>query len=166
MQYAWAGKLAYKKNIIEVGCGEGYGAQILSLFATSYLGIDISPTFLKRAKNKQMFCPANFEIADVDVPLNNFGVLQNTLFIAFETLEHIKYPKDLVRSLAEAGLPLLFSVPHNYPHSLHITDYYCLDDVKELAGAYKSTQFWYMKDGQITEQPVDNPDRYIGYCQP
>ncbi len=50
-RYKFAAKMASaNKDVLELGCSEGIGAQILSEFASSYTGVDLDPEAVRAAK--------------------------------------------------------------------------------------------------------------------
>ncbi len=161
--YLWAAKHVYGKRILEIGSGEGYGAQLLSLFVTKIEGIDSSPAFTRRAQSNKYHCPARFQQANLEVDKIDFGDAQAV--VAFEILEHLINPHHFLSQIP-AGVPLLFSVPHNYPHPLHVTDFNSWADVHKMVSPhFKETQIFWMKDGVVYdhEVPFDTDTcRYVG----
>jgi ubiquinone/menaquinone biosynthesis C-methylase UbiE len=60
------------KRILEIGCGSGYGAQLLSkIKPTSYVGIDLMPEQIKLTE-------------EIDLPNTEFAVMDATDLSAFE----------------------------------------------------------------------------------
>jgi ubiquinone/menaquinone biosynthesis C-methylase UbiE len=77
-------------DVLEIGCGDGYGAKILAPYATSYTAIDKFKTEnkynLKDVNFLQMEVPHLKGLAD-----NSFNVV-----ISFQLIEHIQDDKTLV----------------------------------------------------------------------
>jgi len=82
--------------------------------------------------------------------------------LAFEVLEHIDNPKEVVEQMK--GKLLIFSVPHAYPHRLHKTDYYSLEDVKQLVPDWQ-VEWYYLSGTNITQSVPEKIDRYIGVAK-
>ena len=99
-------------NILDVGCGDGILSQIISQkFKTKVIGVDISPTLVKKAKERGI---DTYEIDICTQPLpfedNKFDVV-----IVARTLEHLVDPdfaiKEIKRVLKKEGL-LVLSTPN------------------------------------------------------
>lgn len=172
--YAWAAPFIFRKSVVDIGCGEGHGLALLSLFAHQVKGIDISTKSLSLAQKRQYACPATFEAVDLD-SLPPFE--PDSCIVAFEVLEHIKNPKAFIEHIKH--LPLIFSVPHCYPHPLHLTNFTSLAEVEELVHPHYASYEWYQMDYQglispgapIQAPPSSRKDRrslyrYLGVCLP
>ncbi len=162
--YLWAAKYVYDKSVVEIGSGEGYGAQILSLFAKQIQGFDASPTFTRRAQANKYHCHANFTQADFDKGNHTFEGAEAV--VAFEILEHLKNPSEVIFHIP-SDVPLLFSVPHNYPHPLHTHDFNSWADVHKMLarGGFLNTQMFWMKDGLVYDHEIPfegDKCRYVG----
>jgi len=109
----------YEKNveIYEIGCGSGQFANMLfDNGYTRYIGIDFSSQAIKLARKANPSYANRFVCADVFSKLGNVG--DNTLFVAFEVLEHIKKDLELIDMLP-CGSNVIFSVP-NFKSFNHI----------------------------------------------
>lgn len=138
--YVFAAQFIAGKKVIELGSGEGYGAQLLSMFSSLYKGVDISQRFTEIANKKQMYCPSSFSVSDLEkeeLRLDEFDWV-----VSFETLEHIDNPEQILQSIANQGKNVVFSVPHNYPHRLHKRDFFSVDDVKLLIPPNMSAEYY------------------------
>ena len=51
-RYAIVKDLVVGKKVLDIACGEGYGSNILAIYASSVIGIDISTETVKHAANK------------------------------------------------------------------------------------------------------------------
>lgn len=169
--YAWAARFCFNKYVFELGCGEGFGLQLISAFAQCVTGIDNNDVFLKRALQKQIFCPGNMIKGDLNGEIKFPDLPADAIVIAFEVLEHIKDPKRIVEEVARSGTPIIFSVPHDYPHPLHLTDYKSWEDALALVpkDAYKSIALYHYQDGNVSRVTEPLPaltkgDRYVIRC--
>ena len=87
-RYALCVEIAAKKDVLDIACGEGYGAQMLAAKAMRVVGVDIDAATIKLAKktyggNKRL----KFETASclsLPFPDHSFDVV-----VSFETIEHI-----------------------------------------------------------------------------
>lgn len=162
--YAWASRYCYGKNVTDYGCGTGHGLQIVSHFAKSVIGWDISPHDTKIARNLKMSCPS--QILTVDIESAPVTAFPNTdVALAFEFLEHIKDPHAFLEKIK--GSTLICSVPHDYPHQLHLTMYRSEQDVIDLLQPhYPKIELMHWKDGSFLQNGGDTPDRYVAICSP
>jgi len=135
---------------------------ITSMFAREVKGLDISPRGIKVSRLHKYFCPVTSEIFNLEKQKieENFDVV-----VAFEVLEHIENPKEVMAQLREKAKMVIFSVPHAYPHRLHKTDYYSLDDVKKLTEGF-DVKWFYLSGTNIVEDVPEKIDRYIGIATP
>lgn len=164
--YSFLSRKLHAKRVMEVGCGEGYGLQLMSMFALSITGLDNSPKFLRRAHTKQYHCPHTLLKWDLDKELPDLTDID--VLVATEVLEHIKEPEKLVKHCADHGVTLLFSIPHNAPHPLHLHVYMNPEEAKALVVPYYSTIEWFtLRNGIVQKDfPFVSPERYIGVCHP
>jgi SAM-dependent methyltransferase len=96
-------------QVLEIGCGEGYGIQYLAASATGYLGIDKFPTH-------QPHLPAHVHIRQLEVP--PFTAIADNSFdfaVSFQVIEHIE--NDLlflqeIRRVLKPGGQLLLTTPN------------------------------------------------------
>lgn len=169
--YAWAARFCFNKYVFELGCGEAYGLQLISIFAQCVTGIDNSPTFLQRALKKQIYCPGNMIRGDLNGEIKFPNPPKDAIVIAFEVLEHIDNPKLVVAEVASSGTPIIFSVPHDYPHPLHKTNYNSWEDALALVpkGFYQKVECYHYIDGNVSRVTEPLPelhkgDRYVIRC--
>lgn len=122
--------LAYHKaseiisgNVLEIGTGEGYGAEILAPHATRFITID-------KTTPENLYQAANVEFAEAAVPPilaanNSFDYV-----VSFQVIEHIKRDFDFVREVhrvLKPGGKFIVTTP-NAPMSLtrnpwHVREY-------------------------------------------
>ncbi|MGY6744565.1 MAG: class I SAM-dependent methyltransferase [Cecembia sp.] len=122
-----AAKPWIKGDLLEVGCGEGRGVEILIENADSYLGIDKIQEVVDRltikypqANFKQAFIPPFTGIAD-----NSFDTV-----VSFQVIEHIKNDRlflEEIKRVLKPGGKAIISTP-NIRHTLsrnpwHIREY-------------------------------------------
>jgi SAM-dependent methyltransferase len=120
-RYHWAASIAEGREVLDAGCGEGYGGRILSNVggATRYVGVDLDPEAVARARDAYGL-DGRVELAVADVTALPFEDASFDLVTCFETIEHVaeqqKVVSELARVLREDGL-LLISSPNRdvYP---------------------------------------------------
>lgn len=162
--YAWVARRVRNRNVVELGSNEGYGSQLLSVFAKSITGYDISPRGVSRSAMKQHHCAAKFNVLDLEMgvlPLEGVDVV-----VALEVLEHLHNPQHVLKQISDAGVELIFSIPHNAPQRLHFQDFYSLEDAKALIEPFFSDVEWFfMRHNFIQSAPFKEPNRYIGVAR-
>jgi len=96
------------KRVLDFGCGEGYGSQILSSDAQHVTAIDVSSETIQKAQQKYAAQHIHFQATEPveNAPLpfhdNSFDVV-----LSFQVIEHVKdvdtYLNEIMRVLAPGG---------------------------------------------------------------
>lgn len=150
-RYTMATGFAKGKKVLDAACGEGYGSNLLAQFATSVVGVDVSPKAIEHAtKNYQKdnleYVTSN--VLKMDFPDNSFD-----LVVSFETLEHLVEHNELMgefkRVLKSDGV-LLISTPdkkeysdkHNFDNEYHCKELYQHEFDGLINQSFKHSQ-WY-----------------------
>lgn len=109
-RYAFASHFVRQRRVLDIACGEGYGAAALQCAGASrVIGIDISKSVCERAHKKYGIdaIPGGAE----QIPLSD-GTID--VIVSFETIEHVSQPgrflDECVRVLAPNGR-LIISTP-------------------------------------------------------
>ena len=100
--YEYATQFVKAQKVLDVGCGEGYGAQLLAQHAKEVVAVDRDQKTIQQAKQKYAFPNLNYYIQDV----SEISQLSSGLFdvvCCFHVIEHLKTP---VQFLAEVGTHL------------------------------------------------------------
>jgi ubiquinone/menaquinone biosynthesis C-methylase UbiE len=86
--FRWLGLSGQDQDILEIGCGSGYGAVLLSqLRPKSYVGIDLMPEMIELAKQRSL---PNAEFLVMDAAnLSDFPDASKDLVVIFGILHHI-----------------------------------------------------------------------------
>ena len=99
-RYEWAGRLAQGGTVLDLACGNGYGAYTLvNLGARSVVAVDVDQAAIQYAQhhysrlNLEYRCEDCFQIKP-SAP--GFEVI-----VSFETIEHLKEPKQFIRKVRE-----------------------------------------------------------------
>lgn len=164
--YAFASRLVWNKKILEIGCGEGLGAQMMSLFAHTISGVDNSPQAIGRCGNKKYHCGTAFGVHDLEK--ETFTAESFDFVVAFEVLEHISNPEQILEIISRSRTPIVFSVPHNHPHALHKRNFFSLDDAKAMVEPFFYVTWYVLRRGGLIENANGQEDvlRYVGVGTP
>ena len=110
-RYAFASRFVRGKRVLDIACGEGYGAAALQKAgAVQVIGVDVSESVCLHARGKYGLDarPGTAE----QIPLPNKSV---DVVVSFETIEHVPDPAcfldECVRVLAPGGM-LIISTPN------------------------------------------------------
>ncbi|GEM_PF-566285 len=116
MAYIFASDFAKQKIVLDVGCGTGYGSQILSISANKVYAIDYSKDAISFAKRNYPHARLNYIVMDA----NSIGFRDNTfpLIVSFQVIEHMpfldRYLTELIRVLKDDGV-IIISTPNIPP---------------------------------------------------
>jgi len=139
--YRFVKEYVRNKQLLDIGCGEGYGTYYLASFAKEIVGIDYDKAIIDYAKKKYQRDNLTFYATDVK-DLANFDNRFDVI-CSFQTIEHIRNVKlfleNIKNILSDNGI-FICSTPNKLdasPHSdtplnkFHIKEYF-LDEFKEL----------------------------------
>lgn len=104
--YKFARDYVRNKDVLDIGCGEGYGADFMADSAKDVLGIDYDRVVIDYAKNKYHKDNLRFSVTDIkdlDSIAQKFSVI-----CSFQNIEHIrdtaKLLTDVLSLLREDGI--------------------------------------------------------------
>lgn len=120
-RYLFASHLARGRTVLDVGCGEGYGAFLVAQRADHVVGIDIDSEAIRHATTKYIKRNLSFEVGTLEkfVPESN---KRFDLITCFEVIEHIDREKhgNLLKLMADTLTPtgiLIVSTPNKLSYS-------------------------------------------------
>jgi SAM-dependent methyltransferase len=117
-RYRFARQFIAGKKVLDVGCGEGYGAALLAERAREVTGVDYSPAAVRHASASYVIPNLRFEIGNasaLDPGLGTFDVAT-----CFEVLEHLEDQEALLERVAALLRPdgvLVLSTPNRLVES-------------------------------------------------
>ena len=140
-RYALASQLSQQRTVLDVACGEGYGAAMMAGNAVRVTGVDISADAIRHASNRYGHL-ANLEFITAPCDCLPFPDASFDLAISFETIEHIEtqpaFIAELARVLRPDGVLLLsspnkrlYSDAHDYHNEFHVRELY-RNELEEL----------------------------------
>lgn len=152
-RYALACELVKDKIVLDLACGEGYGSNLMSEYATKVIGIDVSETTINHATSKYIRNNLRFICASAtSTKLDNHIV---DVVISFETIEHLvdqeEMMQEIVRVLKPNGLLIISSPDKKYysdltghKNSFHLKELY-FDEFKVLLKRHFSNQEFFLQ---------------------
>ena len=142
--FRWLGLTDKHKNILEIGCGSGYGATLLStLEPSSYVGIDLMPEQI--SLTAQWNLPGyTFRVMDA-ADMKEISSMSKDIIVVFGILHHIPRWREAIkecrRVLTHSGSLFVEepngSVIRNFDRLFHwghaVSDFSLIEFEKELA---------------------------------
>ncbi len=148
-RYAVAMDLVYNKKVLDIACGEGYGAALLAGNAMQVTGIDNQAGIISQAKEK--YKKQNLEficgtVENIPAAEHAFDVV-----VSFETLEHVGIQDRMITEIKRVMQPgglLIISTPDKriysdktgYKNPFHIKEYYPEEFIALLLKYFKNAQ--------------------------
>jgi SAM-dependent methyltransferase len=117
-RYRFAAQFVKGKSVLDIACGEGYGAAaLLKAGAKSVIGIDVSPDACLHAHKKY---GVDARVGDAqNIPLENASV---DVVVSFETIEHVSQPSQFLDECARVLTPggmMVVSTPNRDAYHKH-----------------------------------------------
>lgn len=132
-RYQLARTLTAGRDVLDIACGEGYGADILAATAKSVVGVDISADAVEHAKLNYRHPRIFFRVGSVtDIPVPDASV---DMIVSFETIEHLddhdRMMQEFRRVLRPDGLVMIsspnkleYSDKPGYSNPFHVRELY------------------------------------------
>jgi len=110
-RYEFASRYVQGCDVLDAGCGFGYGSSILSAAATTVTGLDpYEPGVEYARRHYPNCCFLVGELESIDLPNQSFGAV-----VSLETIEHVRAPVrflDRIRELLAPDGILVISSPN------------------------------------------------------
>lgn len=114
-RYIMATELVKGKDVLDIACGEGYGAELLAQHASSVLGVDIAQEAIDYAQAKYQRPNLQFKQGSCsNIPLESASV---DVIVSFETIEHHDQHEEMMLEFKRVLRPhgvLIISSPDKY----------------------------------------------------
>lgn len=150
-RYAMARSLASDKRVLDVACGEGYGARILAEVAASVIGVDIDPATIAHAK--ATYKRPNLHFCQDSCTSLNLQDSSIDLAVSFETLEHHAEHDVMLAELSRVLTPdglLIISTPDkrhysddsSFTNPFHVRELYSDEFIQLMSRHFQYTAFF------------------------
>ena len=131
-------------QVLDLGCGAGYGTYELARVAGHATGVDISGEAVEYAKER--YALPNLDFFEMDCANLAFEPSRFDRVVSFEVIEHVPdvhvYLQQVKHVLNPDGMLIVstpnkrvYTDPYEYSNPFHIKEYY-YDEFKELLQAY------------------------------
>jgi O-antigen biosynthesis protein len=97
-RYLWARALVRGRRVLDLGCGEGFGAALLGGAADYVLGIDISQETIEHCRSNYPRPNLRFEVASA-TDLSPWPDASFDAIVAFEIIEHVQDQEGMLREI-------------------------------------------------------------------
>lgn len=137
--YEYALGFVRNQVVLDAGCGEGYGADLLAQKALQVIAIDYDQKAIRRARRRYQQPNLIFQVRALS-HLRKYAPCSFDVVCCFQVIEHLKEPLDFLRdvfSLLKNGGQFLISTPN---HRMTFVDWpyhereYTADEFRELLG--------------------------------
>lgn len=131
--YDFCKKYIKNKNVLEAGCGSGFGTYRLADYAKNIIGIDVDEFSLNKAKEKFKKPNLSFILGDI----TSLGLSRKfDVIISLQVIEHIEedlFFVEKLQSMLETNGLLILSTPNRLTSSFNENPYHVREySFKEL----------------------------------
>ena len=117
-RYLFAQQACKGKHVLDIACGEGYGASMLAQAAASVVGVDIAPEVVAHASRRYSTSNLGFKVGScAAIPLGDASV---DVVVSFETIEHHDEHEEMmceIRRVLRTDGVLIISSPERFEYS-------------------------------------------------
>jgi SAM-dependent methyltransferase len=94
--YEWIAARAHGRRVVDLACGEGYGAAVLGRGAASVVGVDANPEAFEHARLKYTSDTVRFERNMIELWRGDVDCV-----VFLQTIEHVQDPDAILASIRE-----------------------------------------------------------------
>lgn len=172
-RYTWALQYVSSERVLDLGCGTGYGAFMLSWLANHVTALDVSGEAIRFAEQHFGSAP-NLTFRSVEIVSEfwpTWSDRQYDVITAFEILEHLTVSEmrivlDRMKGVCTQDGILIGSIPVEDPGRFH-KQVLTQSDILRLFPSPRTQFFFQLEDGQI--RPLHTWDgrcKYVLFMTP
>ena len=157
------------KTVLDAACGSGYGSEIISRYAKTVVGLDISSEAIDYAR--ESYTTVDFRQASIDkLPFEDTSF---DAIVSFETIEHVdentqrQFLEEITRVLKTDGTLIMstvnkevYSDHQTQKNDYHVNEFY-LHEFKELLESHFSTVQLYIQSFGVYSAILKENDRDV-----
>ncbi|MGP4018553.1 glycosyltransferase [Saccharopolyspora sp. 5N708] len=147
-RYALAARFARGKRVLDLACGEGYGAALLAAEGAEVVGVDIDPTTVDHAQHNYGSRDVSFHAGSITDPELLADAKPFDVIVCFEAIEHVEDHDTVLRlvksRLVQGGLFLsstpdttVYSHQHGNDNPFHVKELTARQYEGLLEGAFR-----------------------------
>ena len=170
--YEYATQFIREQHVLDIGCGEGYGAHLLAQHAKEVLAIDKDYKTIQQAQRRYSLPNLKFDVEEVE-RLSKYTSETFDVVCCFHVIEHLKEPTrlltDVIKLLSESGI-LLISTPNRqspfrsatgmeWPY--HEREYTVQEFHELLLNCFKNVTLYALHAGERVQQFQNIRARYV-----
>lgn len=150
-------KISKESYVLEVGCGEGYGTNLLSQHVSKIIGLDVCKDTIEHASEKYKSNNLIFEKYDgtnIPYPDETFDVV-----ISFQVIEHIQddlnYISETYRVLKKGGLFICTTInksSEKLSTPFHVREYYPCELENILKTKFSDVFLWGIRGNEEVQK--------------
>jgi ubiquinone/menaquinone biosynthesis C-methylase UbiE len=154
-------------HLLDIGCGRGYGFDVVQDAAESCTGVDVAPAFLREAHERYP------SIALLEAMGNKLPFQDKSFdtIISFEVIEHIEEDADFLQEIARISRPgalIAISTPNRIISSgnsatplnkFHVREYIAGDFMRLLNSVFTQIEIFGQYEAQSAAQHSSIADR-------
>lgn len=166
-RYVFSMQYCSKREVMDAGSKDGFGAHLISSVARELSLVDVSPVDLDRAQFfYKWMCNTEFTVCDFE---KGYPDKKWDTVVAFEIIEHLEDPDFFIKNVSEhlkEGGTLVFSVPHMRVEKDHKV-LFDESSIKALISKYMDITEFYTQDSYgISKVPFGKyPITYVGVAK-
>jgi len=170
--YEYATQYIQANHVLDIGCGEGYGANLLAQHAKDVYAIDKHKKTIQKAQQKYSLPNLSFIVQNVK-KLSKYTHNTFDVVCCFHVIEHLKEPSSLLvdirKLLSKSGI-LLISTPNRYSHFRRTTGMewpfhereYSVNEFRELLSAhFKNVELYTLHTSENVQKFQHIRARYV-----
>lgn len=166
-RYLFAARLSRGKRVIDLGCGNGYGAAEIARTAESVAAVDVSSETIEEAA--RLYPAANLHFQAASLEQLPFADASFQLGVSFEVIEHIENYRQMLaearRVITENG-QLIISTPNKLyyaesrknegPNQYHVHEFE-FEEFRSLLSEYFPHQIFFVQNhaSALTFLPIE-----------